>query len=164
MKSKLFKAILSLAMAVCMLVPVSAVCFADEYDETQAVATVSTQGNDEDNMNETASPLSVTRSGVIYGPLYGTTSGFVAGKFEVPYNTTVNAHWKSTPMNGANSSAVFKLTVTGNGITKTVYLDTTDTMKSYAIGYLGQGEYQYTITPYTNVSGEYFYGIQFYAY
>lgn len=47
MKSKLFNAILSLAMAVCMLVPVSAVCFADEYDETQAVATVSTKGNDD---------------------------------------------------------------------------------------------------------------------
>ena len=70
MKSRLFKAILSLAMAVCMAVPFSAVCFAAEYDETPAVATVSTQDSTEDTMNVAVSTLSVARSGVIEGPHY----------------------------------------------------------------------------------------------
>lgn len=163
MHTKLFKVILSVAMAFCLAVPFSSVCFAEDCAEPVTPVTTVPMTESSDSAMQ-SNVLSEARSGVIYGPVYGTTTGFVAGSFDVPYSTVVNAHWKCTPVNGANGSAIFKMTVTGNGVTRTVYLDASNTANIYSVGALDAGKYEYRIESYTNVSGEYFYGIQFYAY
>lgn len=165
MKSRLFKVILSLAMAVCMAVPFSVGCFAAEYEETPAaVATESAQDNNEDGIHANAIPLSIMRSGYLEEKFSGTTTGYLNGSFHVPYTTNVEAFWGAGPTSGDNLSGMFKMTVTGKGITKTIYLDASHTPRAYPLGNLLEGDYDFSITPYSGISGEYAFLLRFYAY
>ena len=76
-------------------------------------------------------------------------------------NSLIKVHWKAQPLNGANGSAVFKMNV--SGISNPILLYT-GSSQTASIGNLPAGTYSFSISPHTNVSGSYFYGLQFYAF
>lgn len=173
MRKKLhLKSILSMALAVCFMLGASTVCYA--YDGN-AVGAAESQVVDASVVNDTSgTPLPtipddtyLTRSGVINGPNYNTTTGYFGGSFSVPADCSghlIRVHWNATPQAGANSSAVFKMTITGNGLSYTVYLPATGQTVPVSIGNLPQGTYRYDVSPHTNVSGSYVCVYQFYSY
>lgn len=173
MKKKLhLKSILSMALVVCFMLGSTAVCYA--YDGN-AEKTANSQVMDVSVVEDTeGTPLpttlddsSLTRSGVINGPNYTTTTGYIGGTFSVPSDCDghlIRVHWNATPQDGASSSAVFKMTITGNGLSYTVYLPSSSQIETASIGNLPQGTYRFEVTPYSNVSGSYICVYQFYSY
>lgn len=168
MKKSIFKSVLAMFIATMMAMTTSSICFAEESNDS-AVAEMENQVIslvEEEN----GTPLSLTSEDGIM-PLAdqisdfraGTTTGYIYGSFTVPNDCSgrlIKIAWAARVVDDANSSAVFKLRVAGN----TVLLPVTGSSAGYAIGNLPAGTYSYSIEPYSNVSGEYFYGFQFYAY
>ncbi len=108
-------------------------------------------------------------SGLIYGPdvFNMTNTGIKVSTFtvsnEYDYHQ-INVHFQGRPGDGANSSAVFSFTVTGNNFSKTLYLPANRTTQVVTIGNLPAGSYKCTVRPYASVSGSYVCVFQIYAY
>lgn len=159
-----FGFLLSIIIATCLSLASSTVCMAAEPDLTSYIEA---EGGcplpTSIDSNNDVMPC----SNVIYGPITGTTTGYLSSSFTVPLANAgdlIKIAWIARPQDGASSSAIFKLTVTGNGYSHVVYLPVSESATGYSISTLPSGTYTYTITPYSGVSGTYIYGIQFYAY
>lgn len=159
MSKKFFATVSSLIMAFMLSMP----CFAAEKVEATANAPVLEEADSTSLvLNIDGSPS--TRSGNISDFKNGTTTGYIGGTFTVPAsesNSLIKVHWKAQPLNGANGSAVFKMNV--SGISNPILLYT-GSSQTASIGNLPAGTYSFSISPHTNVSGSYFYGLQFYAF
>lgn len=165
MKKMHFKTLLSTICMVCLFMGSSIACLAAEPESTSYVGT------------EEGHPLPIVPedydgvmpcAGVIFGPIAGTIStGNTIGTFSVPIEYSghmIRVHWLCRAQSGANESAVYTMTVTGNGLSFTVLLPLSYEFSAYTIGDLPSGNYTYKISPYTNVSGNYTYGLQFFSY
>ncbi len=165
MKKLNVKKCLSMILMVCLLMGSSITCLAaepssDAYVETEKGQPLPIVPEDYEGV--------IPRSGVIFGPIAGTIStGTTRGTFSVPAEYSghmIRVHWLCRAQSGANESAMYKMTVTGNGLSYTVYLPVSYNFTAYTVGNLPSGTYTYSITPHTNVSGTYNYGLQFYSY
>lgn len=165
-----FKSILSMALAGCLMFGSSIMCYAyDGNTNGEVNATVADKTAEEGTPLETITDGAIsTRSGYISDLAYTETStGKFGGSFTVPSSenlSLIKVHWRVNPQNGANSSAVFKMTISGNGISRTVYLSCNTSATAYSIDTLPAGSYTFNVSPYSNVKGSYLCFYRFYAF
>ncbi len=98
-----------------------------------------------------------------------TADGFIATRLTVSSEyQNINFNWKCVSKDNANSSAKFKLSITGNEKNYTIYLPISDVFeeykKSYEIGPLEEGTYDIFITPDLDTTGTYDYEYQIISY
>lgn len=166
MKKIRFKALLSMVIAISFMLVATSMCYAAE-EYASPTSLVDEVGHPLPMMPEVTEEGIVPYEGVIYGPITGTTTGYLNGRFTVPNDSSghlIRIHFLARPLEGANGAAVFRLVVSGNGLSNTVYMPATHSLTPYSIGNLPAGTYSYAISPHSNVSGTYAYGLQFYSY
>lgn len=165
---KCFKTLLSTSLAVCLVVCSCIVCLAaEEKTEAESYADFHVLEENGVRLPLESDEIGTSRDAVINGPNMGTTTGYISSSFTVPDEYSghmIRFHWKATPAKGANNKATFKLYVTGNGLSYTIYLPCNTSAQAYTIANLPAGRYSISISPHTNVSGEYVYAYQVYAY
>lgn len=173
MKKLRFKSILSMLCALCLVVGASTISYAADGNLNSALSSedvVASFAQDAEGVPLPTTPDDgiVPYSGIIGGPFHGTTTdGRFGGTFTVPseYNQhLIRVHWRCQATDGANASASFKMTITGNGLTYTVNLTANSETEMFSIATLPAGTYRYDVTPRANVSGRYAYAYQFYSY
>lgn len=165
MKKSYLKKVLSMILMACLLLGANVVSYAYDGGTESGTDFVSEEGR---TLPFVPDDLAVTRSGQLSDMTYTTTSGAnFGGNLTVPQSengSLIKVFWRGVPQNGANSSAIFKLTISGNGQNKSIYLPANNSTDSYAIANLPAGTYRYTFSPYSNVSGSYQCFYQFWAY
>lgn len=157
-----------MALTATLMLGSTTVSYAYEGDTSdgrnQSVESVS----EEERPLETVTDGAITPySGYITELNYTSTTGTFGGRFTVPASengSDIRVHWRAEPQNEANAAAIFQMTVTGNGVTRTVLLPCNTATQSFSIGALGTGTYSFTVRPYRDVSGTYLCFYRYYAF